>query len=252
MNAMILAAGFGSRLAALGEPKPLVAVAGIAMIELSVLQAARAGFTHFVVVTGHHAEPLDDHLVALAIRTGLSIDACRLDDWSQPNGHSVLAGSARISGNYLLMMADHIFSDGVLAAMAAQMQLKAGATLAIDRAVAGPLIDPDDATFVALGSDNRITSIGKGLRTFDAVDCGAFVATPDLAVAIAEAIAHGAAGSLSEGMQRLADRGLADTVDVTGQWWIDVDDPHMHALAQVLAPQHLPDVFATTAAACAA
>ncbi len=74
---------------------------------------------------------------------------------------------------------------------------------------------------------------------YDAVDCGAFIATPDLAAAIDEAIAEGAAGSLSEGMQLLADRGAADTIDTTGHWWIDVDDPRMHAMAEAKAPRHL-------------
>ena len=84
-----------------------------------------------------------------------------------------------------------------------------------------------------------ITAIGKTIDPYDAVDCGAFIATPELAEAIAEAVSEGAAGSLSEGMQRLAERGAADTVDVTGQWWIDVDDPRMHAMAETDAPFHL-------------
>jgi 1L-myo-inositol 1-phosphate cytidylyltransferase len=245
MNAMILAAGFGSRLASLGEPKPLVPVAGVALLELSIRQAAKSGVTRFVVVTGHRSAEIELHLEGFASRTGLAIEVCRLDDWSRPNGHSVLAGARCMAGNYLLMMADHIFSSSILDEMVARMSLDAGAALAIDRDIAGPMVDPDDATFVAMSDDGRIAEIGKGLGKRDAVDCGVFIATPDLAAAIAQAIEHGAAGSLSEGMHLLANRGLASTVDVTGRWWIDVDDPNMHALAERYAPQHLPEIFAS-------
>ncbi|HEY6869166.1 MAG TPA: hypothetical protein VI199_05350, partial [Novosphingobium sp.] len=62
--------------------------------------------------------------------------------------------------------------------------------------------------------------------------------------AIAAAIAGGAAGSLSDGMQRLADDGRAATMEIGGAWWMDVDDPRAHALAEQLAPRHLAEWFA--------
>lgn len=239
MNAMILAAGYGSRLAALSAPKPLVTIAGVSLLEWSARQAASVGIQHAVVVTGHRADEIEARLPGIAYRTGISLEACRLADWSRPNGHSVLAGAARIEGNYLLMMADHLFTAGLLETLVADMRRRTGAALAIDRNVTGPAIDPDDATWVRNRANGQIAQIGKHLTRFDAVDCGAFIATPDLADAIAEAIADGAAGSLSQGMQRLAERGAADTIDVTGHWWIDVDDPRMHHMAEAEAPFHL-------------
>jgi choline kinase len=239
MNALILAAGYGSRIAALAASKPLVAVAGRSLLEWSVWQAAQVGIRHVVVVTGHQADAVEAELPGIAARCGVSLVPCRLADWSRPNGHSVLAGAALLRGNYLLMMADHLFEAPLLAKLVTAMERTGGAVLAIDRQCKGPAIDPDDATWVARRADGSIAAIGKQLVTYDAVDCGAFIATPDLAGAIAAAIAEGAAGSLSEGMQRLAARGLADTIDVTGSWWIDVDDPAMHALAERMAPRYL-------------
>lgn len=238
MQALILAAGYGSRIAALG-PKPLVAVAGLPLLEWSVRQAASVGVTEAVVVTGYRAEEIEAQLPGIGSRCGVALTACRLADWSRPNGHSVLAGAALLPGNYLLMMADHLFETRLLAQLVTDMGRSTGAALAIDRDCGGEAIDPGDATWVSRRADGTIAAIGKHLAAFDAVDCGAFIATPDLAAAIAEAIAEGAQGSLSEGMQRLAARGLADTVDVTGSWWIDVDDPAMHSLAERQAPLHL-------------
>lgn len=252
MNALILAAGYGSRIAALAAPKPLVPVSGVSLLEWSVRQAGLAGITHAVVVTGHRASEIEARLPGIAYRTGVSLEACRISDWSRPNGHSVLAGAARMEGNYLLMMADHLFTAGLLQTLVQDMGRVRGASLAIDRAIAGPTIDPDDATWVRRRANGKIALIGKQLTRYDAVDCGAFIATPELAEAIAEVVAEGAAGSLSEGMQRLAERGAADTVDVTGHWWIDVDDPHMHAIAEAEARYRLaglPDTIARPVAA---
>ncbi len=243
MDALIIAAGFGSRLREVSPSKPLTPIGGVALLELGVRQAAAAGAKRVVVVTGHRADEVEAALPALAARAGVSVEPARVGDWSLPNGHSVLAGAARIDGDYLLMMADHIFAAPILQNLARAGSPDRGVTLAIDRRVTSPLIDPDDATWVETAPDGRIIAIGKTLTRYDAVDCGAFLATPELVAAIAAAIAAGQAGSLSEGMQRLADAGRAATMDIgdddVAAWWVDVDDPRAHALAEAEAPRRL-------------
>lgn len=236
MNAMILAAGYGSRLSAAQTPKPLVEVAGVSLLEWSVRQMATAGITRAVVVTGHCADEIEARLPRIEEATGVVLEPCRLADWSRPNGHSVIAGASRINGNYLLVMADHLFTTTMLQKLVTHFERIRGAVLAIDRRIDGPAIDTTDATWVRCRTSGHIVTIGKHLDRYDAVDCGAFIATPDLAEAISGAIAGGASGSLSDGMQRLADQGLAETVDVTGESWIDVDDPAMLLLAEAMAP----------------
>jgi 1L-myo-inositol 1-phosphate cytidylyltransferase len=197
-----------------------------------------------VVTTGHEAAAVEAVLPALADRAGVAVTAQRVDDWSKPNGFSVMAGAARIDGDYLLMMADHIFSAAILQRLAGQGANDRGVTLAIDRRVDSALIDPHDATWVSTDSSGRIRAIGKTIAEYDAVDCGAFLATPELAGAIAEAVAAGRPGSLSDGMQRLADRGRAATMDIGEAWWLDVDDPRAHALAEAEAPRQLGEIYA--------
>jgi choline kinase len=244
MDALIIAAGYGTRLRALAQSKPLVAVNGVPLIELGIRQAARAGAGKVVVVTGHEAERLEAFLADLSRRSGIAIEPARAADWSVPNGHSVMAGAARIAGDYLLLMSDHIFALDILARLAREGDPSRGVTLAIDRRLDNPLVDPDDATWVRTGAGGRIAAIGKAIAPYDAVDCGAFLATPELAEAIAAAIRDGAAGSLSVGMQRLADAGRAATMDIGNAWWLDVDEPRFHALAEAEAPLHLPELFA--------
>ncbi len=244
MDALIIAAGFGSRLRDISDSKPMTPVAGVPLLELGVRQAKAAGAARVVVVTGHQADRLEAALPALAERAGIAVEPARVADWAKPNGWSVIAGAERISGDYLLMMSDHIFSAPILSGLAQQGGADRGVTLAVDRRTSDPLIDPDDATWVERGSDGFIRAIGKTIPAYDAVDCGAFLCTPELAEAIRGAIAAGQAGSLSEGMQRLADCGRAATWEIGGAWWLDVDDPRAHELAEDQAPRHLAEVYA--------
>lgn len=243
MEALIIAAGFGSRLRDISESKPLTPVGGVPLLEIGIRQAAAAGATRVVVVTGHQADAIEAALQALADRAGVPVVAQRVDDWSKPNGFSVMAGAARIDGDYLLMMADHIFSAAILRRLAGQGAPDRGVTLAIDRRVTSPLIDPDDATWVRIDEAGFIRAIGKAITEYDAVDCGAFLATPELAAAIAEAVQAGKPGSLSDGMQRLADKRRAATMDIDEAWWLDVDDARAHALAEAQVRLHLTEIY---------
>jgi len=221
VDCLIIAAGYGSRLRAVSPSKPLTPVAGVPLIERVIRAAAEGGATRFVVATGHEAARLEAFLATLPF----PIEPVRVADWSLPNGHSVLAGAARISGDYVLTMSDHLFDPAIVAALRAAPP--AALTLAVDRDLANPLLDMDDATKVATGEDGAIVRIGKTLDSFDAVDTGLFRATPALAGAIAAG-----GGSLSDGVQRLADEGTAMALDVTGRFWLDVDDPAALAKAE--------------------
>lgn len=243
MDALIIAAGAGSRLRLVADSKPLAPILDLALIEIGIRQVARAGASRAVVVTGYRADAVEAALPAIASRVGIPVVPQRVKHWRLPNGHSVIAGASQITGNYLLLMADHIFADPILPNLLAYGAPVGGVTLAIDRRTEGSLIDPDDATWVDIDNRGRIRAIGKDIPSYCAVDCGAFFATPVLSSAIAEAIAQGRPGSLSDGMQRLADQGRAATMDIGESWWIDVDDPRTYALAQTQVVRRLPHLF---------
>ena len=229
MNCLIIAAGHGSRLREISPSKPLTPVAGKPLIEHVILAAAAGGASAFTVVTGHEADRVEAFLAGL----DQPIESVRVADWDLPNGHSVLAGARRIDGDYLLMMADHLFDPDIVRRLIAAPP--AALTLAVDRDLANPLLDLDDATKVETGSAGAILRIGKALEHFDAIDTGLFRATP----ALAEAIGAGG-GSLSEGVQRLADRGKAHTLDATGSRWLDIDDPAALAKAEAMLANRPP------------
>jgi 1L-myo-inositol 1-phosphate cytidylyltransferase len=224
MKCLILAAGHGSRLREVSESKPLTPVGGVPLIEHVIRGAATSGASEFLVVTGHRAERVEAFLADLAPRLGIAIDWVRMADWDRPNGFSVLAGEWRMQEDYLLLMADHLFDPEIVRRLLAAPRQSIGLRLAVDRNVENPFLDLDDATKVELGAHGEIVRIGKTLQRYDAVDTGIFLATRSLADALRADIAAGGGGSLSEGVQRLADRGLAQTMDIGPAHWIDVDD----------------------------
>jgi 1L-myo-inositol 1-phosphate cytidylyltransferase len=232
MKCLIIAAGQGTRLRGIAPSKPLAEVAGLPLIEHVVNAAAAGGASGFVVVTGYEPEPLEAVLGQLSERSGLPIQIVRNSDWARPNGISVLAAEPRLGSEFILLMSDHLFDPEILIAMIAADRSGAALTLGADHSVDNPLLDLEDATKIELGEAGRIRRIGKALVNYDAIDTGIFIATPALLEALRASLAAGGAGSLSEGVQALADAGRAFTHDICGRWWLDVDDETAFAKAE--------------------
>lgn len=228
MHAVIVAAGYGSRLRAVSPSKPLTPVAGVPLIDRVILAARDGGASAFTVVTGHEGEALEAHLAQTARTYRLPITCVRTDDWSRPNGHSVLTGADRVGPErHLLMMADHLFDPALVARVIASAP--AALVLGVDRRLSNPLVDLDDVTRVRSDGE-RIVSIGKHLPDYDCYDTGVFAVDGRFHDALRRSIAGGGAGSISAGVEALAGSGEARVVDVGDAWWLDVDDPR--ALAQ--------------------
>jgi 1L-myo-inositol 1-phosphate cytidylyltransferase len=240
MDCLIIAAGQGTRLRSRAPSKPLAQVCGAPLIEHIIGMAASGGASRFTVVTGYEAEGIESFLAGLGARSGLPIETVRNPEWARPNGISVLAAAPRLRSDFILLMSDHLFDPAMLRGLLGARRSDAALTLACDRRIERPELDLDDATKVKLGSEGRIAQIGKALTDYDAVDTGIFVAAPALFGALEESIATGGAGSLSEGVQRLAEAGSAFTHDTGDGWWLDVDDEP----AFLRAERELPDRLA--------
>jgi len=232
MKCLVIAAGLGSRLREVSESKPLAPICGVPLIEHVVRRAAAGGASSFVMVTGHEAEAVEAFLAGLSDRSGMAIECVRTPDWTLPNGYSVMSGLERIAERFILLMSDHLFDPAILAGLIASTPKGDELRLAVDRRLDNPLVDLEDVTCVATDESGRIARIGKLLESYDCFDTGIFTATPALGAAIAQAIAGGGKGSLSEGVQALADRGLATAYDCGDRWWLDVDDRKAFDLAE--------------------
>lgn len=234
VQALIVAAGMGTRLRGIAVSKPLAKVAGVPLIESAIDSARQAGVTEFVVVTGYEGDRLEAFLARLAKRKSVSIKTVRNERWTLSNGLSVIAAEPLLREHFVLMMSDHLFEPGLLRDLLAAPKIAGGVVLAVDRRLDNPLVDLEDVTRVETDGENGIVNIGKLIETYDAFDTGLFCASKGLVRAIAEDHAAGGPGSISAGMLRLAPLGLARTHNIGERFWLDVDDPAAHAQAERL------------------
>jgi choline kinase len=234
MQGLIVAAGQGTRLRDIARSKPLALINGVPLIERVIAQATAGGIESFVVVTGYEARRLEAHLGRLSERIGVPIVTVRNLAWKRANGLSVAAAEPHLGDRFVLMMADHLMEPSILADLAAVATAPDEVVLAIDRRLRNPLVDLDDVTRVQTDREGRIVAIGKHLAPYDAFDVGVFSASRALISAIREDVLAGGNGGISEGMRRLAARGLARTLDIGERFWLDVDDGAAHSHAERL------------------
>lgn len=230
-RALILAAGRGSRLRD-ETPKPLFRLLGVPLLARTLFTLEKAGITDAWVVVGYMAGRVRRDIEAVE-RLDLRVHWLHNDAWEKANGVSVLAGRKALDEPFILTMSDHVMEPGIVSALAAGAPELDGVSLAVDRDL-DAIRDLDDATKVRV-VENRIRAIGKELVDYDAIDTGAFLASPALFRALeraAEDPGTDGSPSLSDGVQRLADAGRARVTDVTGLTWQDVDTPEDAVVAR--------------------
>lgn len=237
---IILAAGFGSRLAGTDDEtdlKPLTPVNGTPLIYRTIQSLDIAGCTNVVVVLGYGFDQIKKDI--LESYTGnLPIDFARNKQFDLSNGISVLAAEPLVEENFILTMADHILSEEMMLLAREHTPPEDGATLLVDYKV-DEIFDIDDATKVYSKND-QIVAIGKEIDEYNCIDTGVFVCTPRLLDEIKKVYKDQGDASLSDGIQALADEGKMHTLDIGNAFWQDVDTPEMLEHAEKMLESEIP------------
>jgi choline kinase len=233
MKCLIIAAGKGTRLANLGDSKPLVPLLGKPLI-IRVIETARtAGIEEFYVVTGYKAETIEKTLTAFAVKNRVSVNFIYNQEWEKQNGISVLKGSEKLHEPFFLLMSDHIFDKSILRILKYFPSGFDEVVLAVDTRITGnPLVDLEDVTKVQVEAGD-IIDIGKSIFPYNAFDTGIFLCTPVIFSALAESARKGDT-SLSGGIRVLASQKKAKVMDIGNASWIDVDNEEMLKKAEIM------------------
>ena len=224
-QAVILAAGFGSRLRPLTDtrPKALVPVAGQPLLGHALDALVDHGVTAVTVVVGYAADTVR---AFVGERRDVAVQCVDNADYATTNTlASLLCAEPTVRGDVLVLDGDLIFEPSVLAPM-----LTRGTWLAIDRD--RPL--DDDAVKIAVGDDSvTVVAVGKQL--------------PDGLAGVAESIGmarleHETFRALVPIGRRLLESGMNQAyyeaafqalldagarfgaADVTGLRWTEIDD----------------------------
>jgi len=233
MQIVILAAGRGSRLTHPCPAKPLVPVLGLPLLEHNLRQCLLLNPREILIVTGHATDAIENwlshwqqqHRPQPTIRCLFNPNWARYD-----NGHSLRCAAPHINGPFLLLMADHLYSQELLSTLCAQTPPEQGACLAVDTRLSRAEIDPADATKVALGPQHLVRRLGKELAHYQGIDCGAFYCHPEVAQ-LSQRLNPEDSSRLSQIMQQLADQQRLQAV-LHSHYWQDIDTPTDHAQAK--------------------
>jgi 3-dehydroquinate synthase len=151
-------------------PKPLVDVAGQAMLVRVIRQLTQAGVEKVVVVLGFKGDEIERALSKYDFDT--TVLFVRNNAWESGVAGSVLAAEPHITSRFLLAMADHVFDDVLVETMA---DCEAASDLALT------LIETRIKTVFALETavkvrldGERVSAMGRDEERFDGVDAGLF------------------------------------------------------------------------------
>ena len=221
---LIIAAGEGSRLRQNGSCKPLTPILGVPLIERVIRSGLEAGVDDFYVVTGYQGRRVQDFLSRLTDRLGVRITPIVNENWKKENGLSVLKAREYLRGSFLLLMADHLFDPTIARELMRLPRTDGEIILGVDGNMGNSLIDMEDVTRVKTEGD-KLRAIGKGLTDFNGFDTGIFLCTPSIFSALEYCAKEYGDTSLSAAVRVLAAQDRVTTVDVSGYFVIDVDDP---------------------------
>lgn len=231
---LIIAAGEGSRLAQLGQPKPLIKLGEMTLIERIIMLNLRSGVNEFFVVTGFRQKEIETYLHGVATSLGITVRCIYNADWRRENGLSVLAARDFLREPFFLMMADHIFDPTILTLLNKRPPRAGEIALAVDFCIRdNPHVDLDDVTKV-WASGGKVLDIGKNIGRYNCYDTGLFFCTPAIFDALDQSVTIHQDTSLSGGVRQLAAARKVAAVDIGNRFWIDVDDPVAFAKAEKL------------------
>ncbi len=223
-NAVILAAGLGSRLDAPEGHKLLAVIGTQSLLQHHLDGFSAMGVQKVIIVSGYKAEDLNK--AVLSYESELEIEVVINTDYEKSNGLSVLSGSSLIPGeNFWLTMGDHFFVPGFYPHLATfDPAENIRGMLVVDEKL-DTIYDMPDATKVRLNREKKLDAISKEIDPFDLVDCGMFWVTPDFLSALKTALGKKGDCSTSDAVKGLCAGGQFEFWDIGAHLWQDVDTP---------------------------
>jgi choline kinase len=162
-QAIILAAGQGSRLLplTLEKPKCLIEVGGRTILAHQIAALRHSGVERFTIVAGYRAEQIEAEAEALRGQ-GIEIEAMFNPFWAVASSiGSVWTARERLLQPFLLLNGDTIFDADLLAE--ALGRLGPGLNLLVERT-----IEPEEDDMRVVVSGDAVQKVGKGLSLDEA------------------------------------------------------------------------------------
>jgi NDP-sugar pyrophosphorylase family protein len=173
MKAGIIAAGLGERLVAAGftQPKPLVPVAGRALIDYALSAVEATGLREVACIVNEQSRGIEAHCRSAFPR--LRFDFVRRTTPSSMESLFTLAPFLR-DGRFVLLTVDAVFAPAVLRDFLARAERRsADVVLAVS-----DFVDDEKPLWVRLGDDGRVEALGPSAQDGGLITAGFYVFEP--------------------------------------------------------------------------
>ncbi len=229
MKAVIIAAGFGSRLWNLSNqvPKTLLPYAGGSILSTIIHQLKLSGVTEFGIVVGFNQRYIRDYIEKTDL--GVPITFIENLEWERGNGLSVYKARDYVQDeSFILSMSDHIVAVDALKSI---VNAPGKINLLLVDPWCDSIHDIDDATKVFC-EGNKIIHIGKEIAVYNGIDCGVFRLEEDFFTAVESALTRGSE-SISGAIQVLIQNQRMQAVKILNPLqWLDIDTPDAYEYGQ--------------------
>ncbi len=213
LEALVLAAGEGSRLKKYSKQKVLEPLAKIPLLGRILRRLKKAGIAKVHIVVGYEGDSIEEEIGDSYL--GIDIDYITARNWEEGNLYSLMAAKEAFSSEFLLCMGDHIFDPQIVESLI-NVELEDVLILAIDKT--GYALDDTRV----LEEDGKVLNIGKEIDCWNCVDTGFFLCSPEVFDYGEKAIELGAS-ELADCVRLVAKDGSARVLNVTGESWVDID-----------------------------
>ena len=226
-QAVILIAGQGSRLRGADKNclKPFVPLLGRPLLSYVLEAVTSAGINTIRFVVGYESERVIEQAKKL-IPSHITASFVVNRDWQKQNGISLLAAAGHVNAPFLLTMGDHVFDDSIIDCLLENFE-PGLLNIAIDHKLHS-IVDLDDAMKIQMRG-NKVTGIGKNLRSYDAIDTGLFVCPTEIFAYLEQAKSNNGGNdcSLADGVELMAVDGKVRGIDIGAARWHDIDTPQV-------------------------
>ena len=218
---VVLAAGFGERPRplTLDTPKALLEIGGRPLISYTLDALWSSGVEDIAIVLGYQSEKIRQALA----ESDPPVTFLFNEDYEGGNALSVYAARSYVGDEpFVVCMADHAIDRGIVERLLADPQ---------DDCIL--CVDPDawhpsqinDATRVMVDDEGYVSTIGKQLELWNAIDTGVFKMTGDVFEAGEHLMARrGIQVGITDVVRFMGANGRPFmTCDVGGMFWADVD-----------------------------
>jgi CDP-L-myo-inositol myo-inositolphosphotransferase len=218
MQAVVLAAGLGTRMGTLAEnqPKGLLKVAGREIVYRTLRVLKNLGIEEFIIVTNPKYKQAYENFLK---KEGFNYKLVLNYHPERGNGYSLYLAKEYVDKKFVLVMSDHLYEENFI-----KDALK-GEGLIIDKK--GLYINPEEATKVLI-ENGRVKDLGKNLASYHGFDTGFFILTPEVFKAAESLVKEKEVIELSE----IIKKAKVKVYEVSGYFWMDVDTPEEKKLAK--------------------